>query len=44
VLLLKGGTLKRAQISSQEQESRANLREREERAQEIDLKDVFHIY
>jgi hypothetical protein len=30
VLLLEGGTLKRAQIFSQEQESRVNLRERGE--------------
>jgi hypothetical protein len=44
VLLLECGTLKRAQIFSQEQESRVNLREREERAQEMDLKDVFRIY
>jgi hypothetical protein len=42
VLLLEGGTLKRAQIFSQEQESRVNLRERGERAQEMDHKGVFH--
>jgi hypothetical protein len=43
VLLLESGTLKRAQILSQEQDSRVKLRKRgEERAQELKLGSVFH--
>jgi hypothetical protein len=42
VLLLESGTLKRAQIFSQEQDSRVKLRKRGERAQELNLRSVFH--
>jgi hypothetical protein len=42
VLLLEGGTLKGAQIFSQEQEFKIEALGREERAQALDLKEAFH--
>jgi hypothetical protein len=41
VLLFESGTLKRAQIFSQEQDSRVKLRKRGERAQELNPRSVF---
>jgi hypothetical protein len=43
VLLLEGGTLKEAQIFSQESRMKIEVLEREEGAQVLDLKECSHL-